>query len=744
LFSIASEDWSAALTRELSDVQRAERHRSLGELGVRTERAEFAAAGHLFSAQLPVRALEALAPILRRDADRVEALAQSTMSATQTSEVLVSALTQAVALGRPPRELADIRRWACTLSVGSDDAYYHRAGPEFLAVLRRDSGLEDWLELASVEDAGQRITLALQRAVERHAATPEELRVYEVQDAIKFLVQFVVISIVIGTRTLDARLSSSLPDLLEPFAVLSPVIDAIHQNALATRECAVFAHYHQARQRWLQVYERLGSVPPDNLSYIAQIRSAILFGLGTLEAARGLPSAAARADLLDHDPMQMVNAMYLRRVMRMQMGDFDGAERFRRKAELLAVQVNARQMFTSMLQLELAAYGTARDLTGVREIAERVTALAKHAPGWLTYQRIAEGYLGFLRGDLTAARHSLEAALSLCWPGDHEPPRSVGAMPLTAALYVEILIGLDAYTDAKDFAQRALAECARADIRTTDELERGLALAEAKLGDTAGAVVRLDAVIERQRVQGVSGLLLGANYEARARIAIWAGDNVALEEYGKLAAREYRHGRGSPLGARYERLMSEARNAGAQVLPELSEFETSMLGSTSLGTRASAATLVSFAMRGANTAEERASAAARLIAEVSAARTVHLYLVQADGSVRWAASQSEQPQGAAELAQAQQCLARALDDDFGSTQIVSEVDSTLTHTSGMWSDPSGLGHGAQLLTVSGKSASRHVAVVLAIAPRSPAQSQSILSALAEHLLKLGDTEGLAV
>jgi hypothetical protein len=149
-------------------------------------------------------------------------------------------------------------------------------------------------------------------------------------------------------------------------------------------------------------------------------------------------------------------------------------------------------------------------------------------------------------------------------------------------------------------------------------------------------------------------------------------------------------------------------------------------------------------MRATSGAEERASAAVRLIAEVSAARTVHLYLVQADGSVRWAASQSEQSHGASELAQAEQCLARALNDDFGSTQIVSEVDSTLTHTSGMWSDASGLGHGAQLLTVSGKSGSRHVAVVLAVAARSATQSQSILSALAEHLLKLGDTEGLAV
>ena len=37
--------------------------------------------------------------------------------------------------------------------------------------------------------------------------------------------------------------------------------------------------------------------------------------------------------------------MYLRKIVCLQRGDFESAERFRRKAEVLAVQASTRQMF---------------------------------------------------------------------------------------------------------------------------------------------------------------------------------------------------------------------------------------------------------------------------------------------------------------------------------------------------------------------------------------------------------------
>ena len=68
-----------------------------------------------------------------------------------------------------------------------------------------------------------------------------------------------------------------------------------------------------------------------------------------------------------------------------------------------------------------------------------------------------------------------------------------------------------------------------------------------------------------------------------------AADQGAIEEYGRLTANEYRHGEGSPLGARYERLMDEARSAGVHVLPQLTEFETKLTTATWSGDRTASA-----------------------------------------------------------------------------------------------------------------------------------------------------------
>lgn len=154
------------------------------------------------------------------------------------------------------------------------------------------------------------------------------------------------------------------------------------------------------------------------------------------------------------------------------------------------------------------------------------------------------------------------------------------AWPATVAAYIEVLIELDRYEDAKAVGERALVTCRELEIEVgAYDIARALSLALGKRLDYAGAAMRLEAVIEGQRRLGVTGLNLGASYEARARVAIWAGDSAAVEFYSGLTAREYRHGRGSPLGARYERLAREASGAGMRA-PELSEFESTLLVST--------------------------------------------------------------------------------------------------------------------------------------------------------------------
>jgi hypothetical protein len=103
-----------------------------------------------------------------------------------------------------------------------------------------------------------------------------------------------------------------------------------------------------------------------------------------------------------------------------------------------------------------------------------------------------------------------------------------------------------------------------------------LALVEAKHGALDQGCARLDAVITEQLALGSCGLVLGASYEARTRIAIWAGDHELATHFAQLTANEYRHGTSSALAARYERLLQETTAAGVAMLPGLSDVRTTL------------------------------------------------------------------------------------------------------------------------------------------------------------------------
>src|SRR5262249_49697738 len=135
----------------------------------------------------------------------------------------------------------------------------------------------------------------------------------------------------------------------------------------------------------------------------------------------------------------------------------------------------------------------------------------------------------------------------------------------------------------------------------------------------------IERVIEEQVEYGITGLNLGASYEARARVAIWAGDELAVNEYAGLTAREYRHRHGSPLGARYERLMEEAVRSGLLASDGRGAFETDSPGVGGLGARAHDA-IVTQAMSGAETRVMRGQRALRLLCNESEPAAAYLYL----------------------------------------------------------------------------------------------------------------------
>src|SRR5206468_1807563 len=128
---------------------------------------------------------------------------------------------------------------------------------------------------------------------------------------------------------------------------------------------------------------------------------------------------------------------------------------------------------------------------------------------------------------------------------------------------------------------------------------------------------RLDAIIQKQVEREITGLHLGASYEARARVAIFSGERDAVDRYMALTAREYRHGQGSPLGARYERLVDEASRPNEKPLPKLSDFQSTELPMSA--TQASAFAFVSRVMKGAAGPDEKAERALRILCDAKAA-----------------------------------------------------------------------------------------------------------------------------
>ena len=618
-----------ALCAELDPESRRQHHADLAQLYEKQGHSGFATARQLLLAGAHERCVDVLMPLLRASRDRAEFAGAAALSVAEIGRTLAHALQVAQARQRTPSDCHEIRRWLLLMSVADDDALYWLAAPDFRAQLERDSGLLDHRALPEGE---QRLMHALQAAAKRYNETPQHERVYPVDQAIRLLVHYVAISIAIGARTLDAELLLSLPGLLEPFAPLSPLLAAIWQNALATCEASCHRQPERACERWRKVYDQLGEIDAPDPQLVKSIRNAIAYGIGSGEASLGLQQALHWAEILDRDPLQKVSAMYLRKVTRLQQGDLEGAERYRKQAELLSLQSNMRQMFTSLLMLELGVHFAAWDLAGVKHIGEQIEVLASRSRGWVPFRELADAHYQRLRGDLVAACAAYERCLKLSEPDPRYPTRNIAAWPQAAAAHAETLLALGRSEDAKRSAERAWLEAERRELgAAAHEICRAYALAEAKLGEHARAAARLDELIEKQRALGVTGLNLGASYEARTRVAIWAGDRASVEHFGRLMAEQFRHGHGSTLGARYERVMDEARAANVVLLPALSPFETTIFGGTELSARAAAIVTISRAMQGTNDPAARAKRALELVCKARGARGGHLYLPSPNG-----------------------------------------------------------------------------------------------------------------
>jgi tetratricopeptide (TPR) repeat protein len=435
--------------------------------------------------------------------------------------------------------------------------------------------------------------------------------------------------------------------------------------------------------------------------------------------------------------------MLLRKALCLQQGDFETAERFRSKAEVLAVQATVRQMFGSSIIAELFVHVTARDLTGVKQITDRIPPLAAQYEGWRPYQYIAEGHFHRLRGDLAAARAAFERALAL-FPDPSETVVRMVAWPSVVAGYVETLLEQGDYTTARAVAAAALQSCRELGIEIgAADVERGLALAEGRAGELERAAARMRGLLDAQLALGVTGLSLGTTYEALALIAIWAGNADEVERYGRLAAKEYRHGRNSPLGMRYERLMHEARRAGIHALPELASLAADPLGTSVLGGTRATETVVTEALSGAESRPARAAMALSMLCDVYGAGGGHLYLMGESALVLSATIAAADSDAFEPLVS--DFWHRLMEEPDMATEIVSDGAPPSTASS-LWTDRRGTPYEPVTIGCVVDGVALHVGVAVlipdAVQPRS-INAADIASTIGKYLLDCGDARGTA-
>jgi hypothetical protein len=744
LYVLANRMWSAALLTQLDEATCRRRHRALAELYASSSQS--ARIYHLFAAGEDALGLDELQ---KRHKTYDKAFDESVLRDPELWKLMASyarAMDAAPRLGRSPREQNDLRRWSIALSSSADGTLYKSAVPRWFAQLRHDSGLDVWQE-STLTDPGQRLTAALMRAQERYLATPEGERVYSVEESLHRLAEYVVYCIAIGARSLDLPLLASLPAALEPFAPLSPLLDAIHNNALATKEVLCHSRIDGALARWRKVLAQLDALPETATTHLVAIQNAVAFGVGMLEAQLGIERAVQQAERLDHDLRQKLSAIQLRKQVALQQGDWTAAERYRRQAELESLQLRSLQMFRSLIAIELSVYAAAKDLVGIEHSMKQLEPLAAQSALWEAQWIDASAQFELSRGDYNAACTRFREGLAACARGTVSDDLLPQAWITLQAGLAEALLAAGQPEEARSCAAHALSICeARAVGSLSHSVARALALAEAACGDFASASARLDRVLDQQKATGASGIWLGLTFEAQARVAILSGAEDDFERFASLAGREYRRGANSPLSARYERLLDQARRRGFQQLsglpamsgrPELLSFATSSADSRSLVTRA---------LSGATDAQDRSQRALRLLCDTCDASAGHLFLVDATAPRIAASLGSNKPtrelldvvdKYLSEQRDGQDAATAMLDED----QDISELMSHAVARAGA------LDYELMLLTSETSRGELKIAGVAAIATSQSrvrtAKPHKLLAALGAQLLAYGDVTGLA-
>ncbi|HEX3595053.1 MAG TPA: protein kinase, partial [Polyangiaceae bacterium] len=381
------------LTAGLTDAERRAMHEALSELDHKEGLSTVRIAYHRLLGVRPEAGLDFLLSHAQ-DSDSRTALAKDAsgfLGAERCGMTFNLALSEALRLGRPKKDLQVFWVMLAGISAQGEDArYYYDVPADWLEQLKRETGWYDWQALDPSLDPAARAMMALGAAAQRYAAAAENDRALSPPEALKQLVGYVVFSISVAARVFDLELQASLPALLEPFALLDPMVAAMLANARGTLLNGT-GKREEARDVFKGVESALSAMS-GGLAYGQKIREAISQTLAEIDASIGVKSIwTERLGEETVDSNHRVGARYIQKVSALHQGDWEAAERYRQQAELTMLQSRARPMFSTLGQ-ELEAHAMANDLTGLRQVRSSIHAMAEQHPGWAPVRLVADAH----------------------------------------------------------------------------------------------------------------------------------------------------------------------------------------------------------------------------------------------------------------------------------------------------------------------------------------------------------------
>ena len=499
-----------------------------------------------------------------------------------------------------------------------------------LAQVKHDAGVDLYLALDAAMDPRARLGKSLELAHERYAALPENERVLTPKDAVRELAKACIRAASFVATQLDLALWEQMPSL-KPYEPLSPsfgVVELLNQG-IGKR---ITARFGETRALYEGVIERLSPASSASGLDETHARHAVMgvtCGLGMIEAPMGLAIALDRARSLEGSSLYHINVVLIRMLYRLWQGDVVGAEKLKHEVEMLRLQHGGRSFFEGgHLMAEVAAYAFSDDLLRVKQslgALERMAAM----PAWKPILHYARAEYHRIRADHATALSEIERALELTRAGRHQMWCEI------ASAHVRVLDALGQHAQACAAGERYLREADAEQLTFgRNAIQIAVACAHAAAGDHARAIELSDGVIHALEAMGSQGLNLGLAYEARARIALRAGDRDGFAGWAKRCGDIFRVANNRALIVKHERLMRESREPEATTLGK---------GPAAILTGRMAATHIATALSACPSPRERARLGLDFLVARSGALGGFLYAIEPEGPVLAAQNGVDEP-----------------------------------------------------------------------------------------------------